>query len=289
MTQKKDVEQLKAALFTYGNALEYLRDFVAASKREQADFSFRLFAEQSGFASRSTPKMLIDGKRRLGIDSARKLARGMRLTPHQTAYFLALVEYENAVTADEKADIVCRINSLRPRHVVAALNEAHREYLTDLNLVTLREMLHLVGFKEDPQWIGDSLKPRVAAKEVRRAFETLVRMGLIKRGRDGLLAPCEPVVSTPLEVADMDVFSYHMTMLKRAQEALANVHSDNRHNAALTFPVPLRKMKEIKKRILSFQKSLIELVDDGKGDFDDVFHVCVALFPATTVKGGSAG
>lgn len=140
MPQKKGVEQLRGTIFTYDNALGYVRDFFAVSKREQPDFSFRLFADQAGFSSRSTPKMLIDGKRRLGVDSARKLARGMRLTSHQTAYFLALVEFENAGTADEKADIVCRINALRPKHVVTALNETHREYLTDLSLVTLREM-----------------------------------------------------------------------------------------------------------------------------------------------------
>lgn len=283
----KDASNPVVDVFAYTDYLQYVRDFFAAHRQGNPKFSYRVFARQAGFSSGSTAKMVIDGKRRLTLDSARKFVRGMQLGQRQATYFQALVEYDRAETADEKANAVRKINTLRPRRF-ATLDESHKEYLTDVNLVTLREMLHLKNFQEDPHWIGQRLKPRLTAKEIKRAFSLLMRLGLIKRDERGRLMPTEPVVSTPVEVADMDVFSFHRAMIKRAEEALASVPAHLRHNVALTFPVPSRKMEEIKKKIHAFQKSLVELIDDGQGDFDEVFHVCVALFPATCAKEGGS-
>lgn len=272
-------------IFTYSEYRDFLRDYFEARRLENSKFSFRVFARQAGFATGSTPKMVLDGKRKLTIESARKFAKGLQLNKRQTSYLEALVEFEQADSTEKKAAAAHKIKALVPRHKTAVLGREFADYITNLNLVALREMLHLRDFKEEPAWIGRTIQPSMTPAEIKQAFAQLFRLGLVVKNDKGKLVPAEPIVSTTAEVNDIDVFSIHRSLLKMAEESLATVPANKRHNASLTFPVPLRKMEEIKKRILSFQQSLIELVDDGQNDFDEVFHLSIALFPVTNAKG----
>lgn len=272
-------------IYAYTDYRVYLRDQFSARRRKKDQFSFGRFARKAGLATKSTPKMVVDGKRRLTIESARKFSYGLDLDKRQTAYFEALVEFEQANDAKKKAAAIAKIKSLRPRHKTVSPRPDQMEYLTDPRLIALREMLHLKNFKEDPRWISRAVSPPISATEVKSAFAKLAKLGLIKRNENGKLVPSDPVITTDLKVSDVDVFPLHRSLLAKASDTLATVGGDKRYHAALTFPVPLRKMEEIQKRIFDFQRSLIELVDDGKNDFDEVFHLSVALFPATDAKG----
>lgn len=271
-------------IYDYSDWHTYLRDWFEASKRANPKLSFRIFARQAGFSSGSTVKMALTGQRRLTLETARKFAHGMGLAARQTSYLQALVVYERATTADEKARAAAKVGSLRPRYHIATIGKEYEDYLSNANLIVLREMLHLKNFQEDPSWIGRHLKSKLSADDVKAAFRLLKRLGLIKRNEKGRLMPADPVLSTAVEVDDIDLYSFHHTLMKRADEALAFVPSSLRHNMALTFPVPLRKLNAIKNKIHAFQNSLIELIDDDQNDFDEVFHVSVALFPATCAK-----
>lgn len=272
-------------IYSYTNYLEFLRAHFEERKRLNRKFSFRVFARQAGFRSGSTPKMIIDGKRQLTLDSIRKFAIGLQLNKRETAYFEALVEFAQADTADKKAIAIQKIKTLPPKHKTTLLDQKRKDYVSKPYFVTLREMVQLSTFKEDSTWVAQHLIPQISPLEVREAFKVLQQLGLIMRDSKKRLAPSDPVISTPMEVTDMDVFSYHLTLLKQATESLNTIAAPLRHNAALTFPVPLRKMQEIKKKIAAFQQSLIEFVDDGKNDFDEIYHMSISLFPATRTKG----
>lgn len=272
-------------IFSYADYKKFLRDYFDAKRQQNPKFSFRVFARQSGIATGSTPKMVMDGKRKLTIESARKFAKGFALNKRQTLYLEALVEYEQAPSIEAKGLVVEKIKTIVPKHKIAKLGQEYTEYLTSLNLITLREMTYLHQFKENTEWLAQTLKSKMTSAEIKESFSRLTRLGLITKNNNGKWMAADPIVSTAAEVHDIDVSPVHHDLLGMAQKALIDVPGHLRHNTSLTFPVPLRKMETLKKHIMSFMQSLIELVDDGKNDFDEVFHLSVALFPATNVKG----
>lgn len=283
----KKIDSEKAAplnLYDYTNYRDYLRDYLRAKQEQNKKFSLRVFARILGFASGSTPKMLLDGQRSLTLESARKIAKGLKFNAQQAKYFETLVEFENANNAEQKNGAAQKILAFINRYKTGHISRDRKEYLSHPEYVVIREMLHLPKFKEDPNWIGSSLSPKISHTKVSEALDLLTKLGLIKRTKKGELALVESVVETDAEVSDFDVYTIHQKLLDLAKEALASVDGSERHNAALTLPISLKKMPEIKKLITDFQKNLLECIDDGKEDYDDVFHLTVALFPATRTK-----
>lgn len=74
----------------------FLHAIYSASKQQSAQFSLAYVASRCGFSSKSFFKDVIDGKKRLSLESANKIARGLNFPSLWRRYFLALVESERA-------------------------------------------------------------------------------------------------------------------------------------------------------------------------------------------------
>ena len=63
----------------------------------------------------------------------------------------------------------------------------------------------LPGFREDPEWIVEQLRPRVSAADVKRALRHLETLGLLVRNDGGGLIAADRKLTTPERVPSLAV------------------------------------------------------------------------------------
>ncbi len=99
-------------LFHYTSYRQYLRDWSAAM-RGRKSFSCRAFANRAGLGSSGHFKMVVDGKRNLGLKGLHRFMNGLRLLREERLYFRYLVLWNQAETDEERGHYEGRLTLLR--------------------------------------------------------------------------------------------------------------------------------------------------------------------------------
>lgn len=272
-------------LFSYLDYRRYLRDRFAYEKSRTRHFSFRYFARIAGFSSPGFLKMVMTGERNLTPTSINQCARALKLPKKEAAYFEALVLFNQARTDQERDLYFERLSSLKPPVRLTGLAKDQYEYFSQKHFVVIREMVSLPCFREDPEWIAQGVKPPIKPKEVQHALEVLLRLGLIKRNAEGKLIQSDASLTTPAEVASVEVYNFHQAMLNDAKEAMLRVSPELRDITSLTIPIPKKSLGSIKERIKAFREEIIDVVNKGTSDYHEVYQLNIQLFPVTRTEG----
>jgi uncharacterized protein (TIGR02147 family) len=109
-------------IFRYEEYRGFLRDRFAELQARNPSFSQRGLARKAGIANPGFFNEVIKGRRRLSPAAALKMAAGLDLSPEETDYFSALVEYAETRETLAKLAAGKRMLDLRNRH----LNPAQR-------------------------------------------------------------------------------------------------------------------------------------------------------------------
>lgn len=266
-------------VFAYLDHRAFLAAWFEARKAAEPRFSHRRFAEAAGQKSPSLLQEIIQGRRNLTPLTGPAFARAMALDEAQTAFFLALVEFNQAATDELKAQAWERISAERRFRDARHLEGDAYEYLSKGLLPLVRELAALPGFREDPAWIASVVRPRASEAEVRAALGTLERLGLLVRDEAGLLRPTDASVVTPREVGTLAVHNYHRDMAARSQAAVGTVAPGERHFLGLTVAIPPELMPVLKERLNALQATLLDLCDSSTDLKRRVVQVNLHLFP----------
>lgn len=268
-------------LFEYMDYRTYLKEKYAEEKAERKHFSFRYFARVAGFSSPGYLKMVMDGERNLSPNSIQKFAKAFKFNKKESAYFEALVLFNQAKEDKERDHYFERLSSLKPLKKLTGLKQDQLEYFTQNHFVIIREMVALPHFKEDPIWISKQLRSPLKPSDIAHALEVLLRIGLLDRNEKGKLIQKDSSLSTPAEIESLEVYNYHRHMLNEAKEAILNIAPSERDVSALTLPIPKSSVPEIKNKILAFREEIIDMINKGDQNFSEVYQINVQLFPVT--------
>ncbi len=229
--------------------------------------------------------MVIDGKRNLTPSSIHQFTKAFKLGKNESAYFESLVLFNQAKSEKEKELYFERLQALRPQTTLQGLKRDQYEYFTQKHFVTIREMVALPHFREDPAWIASHLTQELKAKDVTHAITVLLRLGLLERTTNGKLVQKDVSLTTPAEVASLELMHYHRSMLDDAKEALFKIAAPERDISALTIPIPKALIPILKRRIQQFREEVIDFVNKGSTDYHEVYQLNVQLFPLTKTRG----
>ena len=256
-------------------------------KATRPQFSYRYFSKQAGFSSPNFLKLVAEGKRNISHKSIPKFAKGLGLDPREAETFETLVLLSQAQT---DADRNRHYQQLRRRanhtSTTARLEEAQYRVYSLWYALPIRELLLHPDFVEDPEWIGQRLRPQVRGPEVRRALELLEEVGLIVR-EDGKLKPANKKISTGPSVKSLAVRNFHRAMLDLAGGALDRVPAQERDITALTVSLTDGQYAQVKKRIDTFRQDLFDFIDEESRpdpDSDEprkIYQIGFQVFPLT--------
>jgi uncharacterized protein (TIGR02147 family) len=172
-------------LFEYDNYRFFLRDFFCEQKRLRTAFSHRFFARRAGFASCSFCAHVIEGKRNLTHDSLRRMMKGLNLTGRSASYFETLVFYNQAKTPEDRERYFKQLERLRKGAQFYRVNQQQYAYYDEWYYPVIRELAVHADWNGDYARLGELVRPSLPPEKARKAVETLVSVGLLRRNADG--------------------------------------------------------------------------------------------------------
>lgn len=267
-------------IYQYLDYRAFLKDYYVAAKANTRAFSYRYFSRKAGFASPNYLKLVIDGKRNLGVDSVPRFAKALQLDRDASRFFADLVALSHAESPAERNSAYERVSASRTYREAKRIDVAYFDYLSHWYNPAIREMVLRPDFDEDPSWIADHLLPQITREEAERSVALLLDLGLLVRDEEGGLAQGEPAITTGHEVRSLAIGNYHRQMLSRAGESIELVDREARDISALTVVVSQDTVAEFKARIHAFRERLLELSLRDENP-QNVYQLCVQLFPLT--------
>lgn len=274
----------RPVVFDFIDYRTFLKAYYEAAKVNVPSFSYRYFSRRAGFSSPNFLKLVIDGKRNLGSDSVDQIGEAIRLTAEEQHFFANLVGFNQATTASDKNRHFERLAASRRFREAQQLHGALFEYLSHWYYPAIREMTARPDFREDARWIAAALVPAIKPSQAATALETLLRLGLLERDREGRIVRGDPTITSGHEVRALGVGNYHRQMLERAAEAIELVDSERRDLSAMTVCVNAASIPEIKRRLREFRETLLDFCDRDQNP-ETVYQINIQLFPLTRDDG----
>ena len=279
----------KPSVFDYLSYRQYLRDMYAYLKRTVKGFSYRSFSLAAGFKSQSVLKQLIDGERNLAEDSIAGVAKALDLKKRETGYFHELVRFEQTGDSVEKREHLEALLRYKSNSRWRTLTEKSYSIYKDWYLAAIRERVATEGFREDVQWIAESMVPPIRPSQANKALRILQKNGFVRRDADGQLKPTESIIKTPPEVSSLVVRNFNRQMIARAQEALERVPVNKREISGMTVSCSHEMFSRIKKRVQSFKEEILHMIESEQKPPHEVFQFNVQLFPLSDSGAGKEG
>ena len=159
-------------IFDYLDYRRFLYDYYTERKLREPSFSYRIFAEQAGFHSKSFIKHVMEGTKNLTDDSVLKLNRALNLKKKAFSYFNELVHFNHSSTSEEKNLHLSRLHSFNKRNKARLISKSQYEFYSNWYHNTIRELVCLHDFKDDNAKLAADGKPRhypTASRAIRGA------------------------------------------------------------------------------------------------------------------------
>jgi uncharacterized protein (TIGR02147 family) len=256
------------------------RAFLAAyyEHKKPQGFSYRAFASAAGLGAPNYLQLVIQGRRNLTGEMARRFAETCGLGADAADFFVTLVAFNQASDNHERNQHYQKLSGFRRYRRAQKLELSEAAYHSRGYLPAIRELALSATFREDPEWIAARLWPPIKHSEAREALDVLLELGLLERGPDGRLRQAARVVSTGPETVGMHITNYHAEMMQRATAAMAQVPAGERDISSLTLCLGSSGIARLKERIQAFRRELLELAE-SESQPSQVVQVNFQLFP----------
>lgn len=269
------------SVYDYMDYRKFLSERTAHLKRLKK-FNLRDFARKAGIRSPGFLKMVVDGRRNVTEETAAKFCVALGISGKESEYFVTLTRYNQTDNPDEKRSCFEKINKLRPRSEHFVAEKKHNRYFSRHHYVCIREMVALKDFREDYEWIGERCFPHVSATQAKEAVKTLLELGLLRRDAEGRLEQVENFIRTQdRQSQEIEAYHFHEGVIDKARHALGQIPPEKRNYYALTLPMSKSQFEEVIADFYAFRDRVVEKIEKGPRDFDEVYQVNFQLFPVT--------
>jgi uncharacterized protein (TIGR02147 family) len=278
-----EVTKLPPRVVDYQDYRRFLTDFYLHKKAVNKSFSYRKFSQISGIKSSNFLMLVMQKRRNLSAKIATPVAKAMKLSRAESAYFVSLVKLERAKDGEdrEKYD---REKKIAVRKILTKVLPVEKhKYLSTWYYPLVRELAFLPDFRPEPDWISEKLQKLIAPEQASQAIKLLIDLGLWKMHKGKI-----QVHDLVLDTSDGSsifgasvVASIHNGTLQAWTKILEQTPAPERELGLLNIPINADKIPELKKRICQFQDELIGWLQDEKNP-TQVVQVGTYLVPVTT-------
>lgn len=265
-------------IFNYTDYRSYLSDLFLYRKQKENKFSYRFFSRVAGFSSSSFLKLVMDGKRNLTSESIQKVCKGFKLKKKESEFFRYMVQMNQASTHDGRNRYYKKMISVQKYTKVNFIAKASYDYFSKWYYPVLRELVAIDNGKNSPETLASQLVPPISAKEAKRAFSHLEKLGLIKKNEQGTWDQCQQHITTGQETKSFIVAKFHQEMLTLASEAIERFESSERDISALTLSMNPSHIQNLKEMIADFRDKVRKSVSKAPCK-NQVFQINIQMFP----------
>lgn len=237
----------------YRDFLRYRYEIVRATRPR---FSVRAFAADCKVNSPSYFSLVLEGKRKLSVDYARRFARGLKLTALETQCLEVAVALERAKTPREKSAMLHQLQKLESRAGAAVVvAPSHVKILSDLVNLKIYLLAQSHAFQFSNAWIARELGGIVTALQVEERVGLLLSSGLWKLAH-GKIVTVAPSISTGDRLTESYLHESHLALLDASKRAVREQDAAQRIANGQTFLFDRKRLPEVEKRMEDFKRAL---------------------------------
>ncbi|MBT3984308.1 MAG: TIGR02147 family protein [Bacteriovoracaceae bacterium] len=252
-------------------------------KLKNKNWSYGAWAKSLGLKSTSSLTKIVKNERHPGAEMVKKFTHYFEFNESDLEYFLDLIQLQK-IKKDPRLGLLLmeKLKKSNPdTHFVLGDNHSY-EILSNWYTLSIREMVDLDEFFEDPSWIQSNFQSHVNVGDIKRALEILEENELLIRDSSGKLKLNNGRLSTEDDMANIAIKKYHRDMLDGAKEALFDFSVDFREFQSVLIKMNKEDIPVAKKLIRGFLDDFSKALDQ-KGK-QKLFQLGIQLFPISKQK-----
>jgi uncharacterized protein (TIGR02147 family) len=222
--------------------------------------------------------MLLQGKRQLRIQHCHFLLRGLSFSLNESAYFEAIIQYQNAKTIEEKTFIAKLMNELNPGREVKTKEVLEFKIISGWVHMAIMAMTELKDFRGTETEIHRLLAGKLTLSEIRAALTRLLDMELLKWDEVSRLVPTFNQITTRDDIQNEGAKEYHRQVIALAANAIDKQKLEEREFQSFTMAIAKEKIPLAKEMIRRFRRKLSQAVS---GEGDEVYQTSIQFFRLT--------
>lgn len=270
-------------------SVTYFTDYRAflvahAQERKAASprWTYGSWAKRLDLRTTSSLTKVIHGQRNAGPEITEKLVQYFHFSQSEADYFRDLVQLHK-VKRDPRLAVVLmeRLQKDSSSEGIAFLDEKTFSVISEWYCYAVREMVRMDHFFEDPNWISSRLRFKVAPRQIRKAIQDLLSVGLLTRDSRGRLEMKEARIDTTHDVACEAIRRNHEQTLENAKQAVRAVDVSLREMTGATLVMNVESLPAAKETIRRFRRKFAQTFEADKGNA--LYQIHLSLFPLTRV------
>ena len=267
-------------IFQYACYRAFLTAYSAEKKQQNPHWSFGLWAKNLGLAGTASLTMVLNGQRNPGRGMAQKFLDYFKFNKCEAEYFQDLIRLKK-VENDPRLSVLLmeKLAHLGPHVNFIKISSEQLRVISGWHYYAIREMIHLADFREDADWIVARLNFKLTAREVTKAINDLLALGLLARGEQGELVCSFGSLDTESDVASECLKKFHEEMIGHARTAIRKTDVKNRSINGMTLTINQVDLAKAKELICRFQDDLCKLMEVKNGDA--TYQCNIQFFPLT--------
>jgi uncharacterized protein (TIGR02147 family) len=258
----------------------FLLAYAQDMKSRQATWTYGVWAKKLGLKTTSSITKILSGERDPGPQITEQLVRYFGFKDRDARYFRDLVQLKK-IKQDARLSVLLmeRMQKEFPDGSVRLLDDRTFSVIANWYYLPLREMTRMQGFVEDADQLAKLLRFKVTARDITRAIEALVELGLLTRDSSGRLKIAQGRVLTSNDISSEAIKRYHEQMLENAKSAVRQVEVKEREITGSTLVMRAANLAEAKEMIREFKTRFAQKFEEDAGD--SVYQIQIQLFPLT--------
>jgi uncharacterized protein (TIGR02147 family) len=270
-------------VFEYYDYRKYLADCYKEKKALSSGFSYTVFSKMAKFANKGFIHNVIHGTKNLSKQSVYKLSRALRHTKSEAEYFENLVFFNQATEREERNHFYENLVSVRSRNPRAVarlrLTREQYEYYSEWYHSAVRSIIGMIRFTGDYAQLAQAVYPAILPKQAKKSVALLVKLGLIRKGKNGVYELTQSHITTGEEILDLAVLNFHRKATELAGGAMDKLPKDERNITGITLGTSGKAYNEICEAGREFRQRVVDIVDADKEKTDRVYRLNIHLFP----------
>jgi len=234
---------------------------------------------KAGFKSKSFIKEVIDGKKNLTEESARKFNSVLKLGDKAFLYFLDLTDLIHAKSLDKKNYYIEKLRGYSQRNSAKIINQQQYDFYSHWYHNTIREIVAHFDFQEDYERLGKMVRPNISARKARQSVSLLLDLGLIRKTKTGY-AQTDSVISTGNTIWSLAIQNFHLQNMAIAASSIETVPRHERDISSIVAGLSEKGFEVFKEEIEKVRTRLLQLAEKDT-DAQRVYHVNFQIFPTS--------
>ncbi len=270
-------------IYDYLDYRRFLADTVEEMKRANRHFSYRFIAQRLGLKSSGFFLYVIQGKRKLPVAMAHKVAELLKMKPREHEYFVLLVNYAHAKSQKDQQFCFDQIVSKRKKQI-RRIGSEELGFYEKWYYPVIREAVEILQIRDDYELLAESIIPPITPSQAKEAVGRLERLGLIRMGARGWYERAERIVTSGDQWESASIHNIQIQYADMGKEALDRIERKDRDISNLTISVSRKNFEKIREMIKNLRHDILEAarVDEGA---TEIYQCNFQLFPVLGRKG----